>query len=64
MRLKGHEFDVFAKPFKDIDLKDMLRRTLKEYPGDIIELQQDQLSSGLASDGTELKPPYRPEFAL
>lgn len=58
--MKRSTFDLFHKPFQNINLLKIFQGVIKEESGTIIELQQDQLKGGKASDGGELDPPYRP----
>lgn len=48
----------FIKPLKSINLNAILRNALREEERDILDLQQEQLSAGLADAGDELIPGY------
>lgn len=48
----------FIKPLKSINLNAILRNELKEAESDIIDLQKEQMSAGLADKGDEIQPGY------
>jgi hypothetical protein len=57
--MKAEDFN-FVKKLKSINLRAIYRNAIKEHEQDIVDLQQEQLSAGLADQGDELQPGYRP----
>ena len=57
--MKAQDFN-FVKKLKSINLRAIYRNAIKEHEQDIVDLQQGQLSAGLADQGDELQPGYRP----
>lgn len=57
--MKAEDFN-FVKKLKSINLRAICRNAIKEHEQDIVDLQQEQLSAGLADQGDELQPGYRP----
>lgn len=48
----------FVKSLKNINLRAILRNVLKEEESDILDLQKEQMSAGLADKGDEIQPGY------
>lgn len=56
--MKASDFVILSKKLKRIDLERILRDILKRSEHDIIDLQQEQLSAGIADKGDDIYPAY------
>jgi len=50
----------FARKLKSINLRAIYRNAIKEHERDILDLQKEQMSAGLADQGDDIEPGYRP----
>lgn len=56
--MRAEQFN-FVKNIKKVNLRAILRNVLKEHERDILDLQKEQMSAGLADMGDEIQPAYR-----
>lgn len=55
------QIDFIVKRFKALDIHKIILDASKQEKQSIIDLQEEQLSDGLASQGDEINPPYAQE---
>lgn len=58
--MKPKDFDIFTAPLKSIKVLKLLNDALKEHERDILDLQKEQMSAGLAERGDDIQPAYSP----
>lgn len=50
-----------ARRLKKVNLRAILRNAIKEHERDALDLQKEQMSAGIADQGDEIQPSYRPK---
>lgn len=57
--MRAEDFN-FVRKLKQINLRAIYRNVVKEHERDALDLQKEQMSAGIADQGDDIEPGYRP----